>query len=79
MKKPKTTKPATVKKIIKLRFPEESEKAEIMIKDADELYREIRIDNDLEDERGRKVKLKEGAEVDVTVEADVKDTVPKPD
>jgi hypothetical protein len=31
----------------------------------------------LEDENGKRVKLKEGAQVDVTVEADPKDTVPK--
>ena len=40
-------------------------------------YCEIRIDNALEDAQGRKVKLKEGAEVDVTIEADPKDTAPK--
>lgn len=40
-------------------------------------YREIRIENTLEDAQGKKVKLKEGAEVDVTIEADPKDTAPK--
>ena len=53
------------------------EKAEITVEGADDLYREIRIDNCLEDEKGRDVKLKEGAEVEVTVEADAEDTVPK--
>jgi hypothetical protein len=76
-KKPKTTKPGTVEKIIKSPFPQEPEKAEIAIEDADHLYREIRIENTLEDENGNQVKLKEGASVDVTVEADSKDTVPK--
>jgi predicted DNA-binding antitoxin AbrB/MazE fold protein len=31
----------------------------------------------LEDEKGKEVKLKEGAKVDVVVEADSKETVPK--
>jgi hypothetical protein len=75
--KPKTTKPGTVEKIIKSPFPDEPEKAEIAVEGADPLYREIRIENTLEDEKGKKVKLKVGAQVDVTVEADAKDTVPK--
>jgi len=53
------------------------EKAEIAVEGADHLYREIRIENTLEDENGNQVKLKAGAQVDVTVEADSKDTVPK--
>jgi hypothetical protein len=44
------------------------EQAEIEIHDADHLYREIRIKNELEDEHGKKVKLKEHADVDVVVE-----------
>jgi hypothetical protein len=76
-KKPKTTKPGTVEKIIKSPFPQVPEKAEISIEGADHLYREIRIENTLEDEKGKRVKLKEGAQVEVTVEADPKDTVPK--
>lgn len=76
-KKPKTTKPGTVEKIIKSPFPQEPEKAEISVEGADHLYREIRIENSLVDEKGNKLKLKEGAQVDVTVEADLKDTVPK--
>ena len=77
-KKPKTKKPGTVKKIIKSPFPEEPEKAEIAIEDADHLYREIRVENTLEeDEKGKKVKMKQGAQVDVTIEADAEDTTPK--
>jgi hypothetical protein len=75
--KSKTTRPGTVEKIIQSPFPQEPEKAEIAVEGADHLYREIRIENSLEDENGRKVKLKEGAQVDVTVEADPKDTLPK--
>jgi hypothetical protein len=76
-KNPKTTKPGTVEKIIKSPFPQEPEKAEIAVEGADHLYREIRIENTLEDENGNQVKLKVGAQVEVTVEADSKDTVPK--
>lgn len=72
-KKPKTTKPGVVRKIIK--HPHEPEKAEISIHDADDLYREIRIENRLENDEGKEVKLKQGAHVDVIVEADTKDTV----
>jgi hypothetical protein len=75
--KPKTIRPGTVEKIIKSPFPNEPEKAEIAVEGADHLYREIRIENTLQDSKGNKVKLKTGAQVDVTVEADVKDTVPQ--
>ena len=76
-KRPKTTCPGTVEKIIKSPFPQEPEKAEIAVEGADHLYREIRIENTLQDDKGNKVKLKLGAQVDVIVEADPKDTVPK--
>lgn len=72
--KPKTSKPGTVKKVIK--SPHEPEKAEIAVEGADHLYREIRIENSLEDEHGKKVKLKQGEKVDVIVEADSKATIP---
>jgi hypothetical protein len=78
-KKPKTTRPGTVEKIIKSPFPQEPEKAEIAVEGADHLYREIRIENTLKDENGNEVKLKVGAQVDVTVEANPKDTIPKKD
>lgn len=72
-----TRKPAKVQKIIASPHPEIPEKAEISIEDCDDLYREIRIDNSLTDGTGDEVKLKQGAEVDVTIEADKKDTTPK--
>jgi len=75
-KKPKTTKPGVVQKIIEPRVPHEKEMAEIAIEGADHLYREIRIENTLEDDKGKPVKLKPGAHVDVTVEADPKETAP---
>ena len=67
--------PAVVEKIIKSPF--EPEKAQIAIETADHLYKEIRIENTLIDENGRKVGLKVGAEVAVTVEADSDATTPK--
>jgi hypothetical protein len=74
--KTSTTMPALVEKIIKSPFGE-PEKAQITVETADHLYREIRIENTLTDENGRKVGLKPGTEVEVTVEADTDDTTPK--
>lgn len=76
-KKPKTTKPGTVVKVIHSPDPVEPEKAEIEVKGADPLYRELRLENALEDEDGKKVKLKKGARVEITIEADPKETVAK--
>ena len=77
-KKPKVKKTGKVQKIIQY-HPQEPEKAEIAVDGAEELYSEIRIDNELQDEQGQKVKLKKGAHVDVILEADDKDTTPKTD
>ena len=68
--KPSTTLPATVEKIIKPPFPSEPEKAQIAVHGADHLYRELRIENSLTDENGDTVKLKPGAEVEVTIAAE---------
>jgi len=75
--RPRITKPGTVRKIVPSIVPSESEKAEIEVRDGDPLYREIRIDNTLENADGQKVKLKKDADVDVTIEAEEKDTLPK--
>jgi hypothetical protein len=75
--KPSTTLPGTVEKIIKSPYPGEPEKAQIVIEGADDLYKEIRIENTLTDEKGEEVRLKQGAEVEVTVEADKEATTPK--
>jgi hypothetical protein len=48
----------------------EPEKAQIAVEGADHLYREIRVPNRLVDDNGQEVKLKEGADVDVKIEAD---------
>ncbi len=77
--KPSTTLPATVEKIIKPVYPSEPEKAQLAVKGADHLYRELRIENTLTDENGDKVRLKQGAEVEVTIEADQAATAPKSD
>jgi len=69
----------TVQKVIKPAFSHEKEKAEIGIEEADELYRELRVENVLTDADGNQVSLKQGAEVDVVVEADSDATLKKPD
>lgn len=66
---PSATLPATVEKIIKSPYPSQPEKAQIAVEGADELYREIRIENSLTDENGDEVHLKVGDTVEVTVEA----------
>jgi hypothetical protein len=69
----------TVKKVIKPLVPTLPEKVQIDVHGADELYREIRVENELTDETGDKAKLKPGAEVDVIVEADSSATSKKSD
>ena len=75
--KPNATLPGTVEKIIKPVVPSEPEKAEIHIEGGEDLYREIRVNNVLKDEKGDEVAIKEGAPVNVTIEADKKDTTKK--
>jgi predicted DNA-binding antitoxin AbrB/MazE fold protein len=64
-----------VKKVLKPVHPAESEKIEISVEAADELFREIRIENMLVNVQGQPVALKDGAHVDITLEADGKETV----
>ena len=71
------TLPGRVEKVIRP-HPQsgEPEKAQISVEGADHLYKEIRVPNRLTDDKGEEVKLKPGAEVDVTIEADpIKNTV----
>jgi hypothetical protein len=63
-----------VRKIISSPLTHEPDKAEISLEGADHLYKEIRIENNLEDADGNEVKLKAGDHVDVTVQAQSKDT-----
>ena len=69
----------TVQKVIQPISVSESEKAQIGIEEAEDLYREIRIENELSDETGEKVHLRPGAHVDIVVEADSSATMKKPD
>ncbi len=69
--KASTTLPGVVEKVIQAHPSSgEPEKAQIAVEGADHLYCEIRVPNSLTDEHGRKVKLEEGAEVDIKIEAD---------
>jgi hypothetical protein len=76
-KKASTTRPGTVQKIIKSAYTGQPEKAEIAVHGADDLYKEIRIENALLDGNGREVTLKKGAQVEVKIEADPRETLPK--
>jgi uncharacterized protein YfaS (alpha-2-macroglobulin family) len=69
------TLPGTVEKVIPSLHPALPEKAQIAVQGADDLYKEIRIENKLVNEDGKEVKLKVGAEVKVTVEAPAEDTI----
>jgi len=74
--RPNLTLPGTVEKIIPA-VGNEPEKAQITLEGADELYREVRIENTLQGADGEPVALKKGTEVDVTIEAEQADTKPK--
>lgn len=77
--KPKVILPAKVEKVIGARGVHETEKAQINVEKAEPLYQEIRIENKLKDEHGNEVRLKEGARVEITVEAHKHATRPKDD
>jgi hypothetical protein len=77
--KPSATRPGVVEKIIRPLSPDEPEKAQITVQGADHLYREIRIENTLKTADGEVVGLKKGAQVEVVVVADERDTVKKPE
>jgi predicted DNA-binding antitoxin AbrB/MazE fold protein len=70
--------PGTVNKIIKPVVSSEPERAQIDLEGAEDLYREIRVENTLTDDNGEEVHLKEGAQVDVSIEADTDATLKKP-
>jgi hypothetical protein len=67
---PSTTLPGTVDKIIPSSRPSLPEKAQIAVKGPDRRKQDIRIENSLTDEHGDEVKLKKGAHVELTVEAE---------
>ena len=70
---------ATVQKIIKPAISSQPEKVQIDIHGADDLYREIRIENEVTGENGERAGLKPGAQVEVIVEADSSATLKKPE
>ena len=75
--KPSITLPGTVEKLIPSVHPSEPDRAQISVEGADHLYREIRVANTFKDGDGNEVALKQGAEVEVTIEADPSETIPK--
>ena len=78
-KKAMVTLPGVVQKVIPPMIPSEPEKAQIAVEGADHLYKELRVENELKAPDGKKVALKPGAEVDVTIEADSKAVQPAKD
>jgi hypothetical protein len=71
--RPSTTMPGTVDKIIASRGAGQPEKANIAVDGAHHRHRDLRIENTLTDEHGDDVRLKKGAQVEVTVTAEPKD------
>lgn len=69
---PWKTVPAVVTKIVNPAFEGQPAKVEISIGQADDLFREIRIENDFTDVDGGSVSLTKGALLDVTFEAETK-------
>lgn len=67
-----------VEKIIKPVGSGEPEKAQINIEEADDLYREIRIENTLTSSSGEQVGLRQGQSVNVVIEAESSATLKKP-
>jgi hypothetical protein len=76
-KRSKVKLPAKVEKIIVPQHPTEPEKAQISLEGADPLYDEIRITNSLTNSEGDEVRLKKGADVEVTVKAPEQSVEPK--
>jgi hypothetical protein len=66
---PRSIMPGTVDRLIPSPRPSQPEKAQIAIKGADQGYRDLRIENSLTDEHGDEVRLKKGADVEITVTA----------
>ena len=75
--KPSVTLPGTVEKVIPGAVPAQPDKAQISVEGAEPLYKEIRVENALHDDNGNPVQLKPGAKVEVTIEADKSQTIPK--
>ena len=69
---PSSTMSGTVDKIIPSPRPRQPEKAQIAVDRAAHRYRNLRIENSLTDRHGEEIKLKKGAQVEVTVAAEAK-------
>ena len=67
---PSITMLGTVDKIILPRWPNQPEKAQIAVDEADRPHRNLRFENTLTDEYGDDVRLKKGAHVEVTITED---------
>jgi hypothetical protein len=59
----------TVEKVIPAIGDIQPEKAQITVTGAEELYREIRVENTFRDAAGSPIRLKPGAEVEITIAA----------
>lgn len=68
--RPWKTLAAVVKKVVKSVLPDEPDKVEISITGADDLFREIRIENRFTNIDGSLIELTNGVHVDVTFEAE---------
>ena len=67
-----------VQKVIKPKTESSPGTVQIQIEGCEELYKEIRTENQVKDEQGNTAQLKPGAEVDVIIEADSDATMQKP-
>lgn len=70
-KKARTKKIGRVEKLIAPFHQGVPELAQIEIEDAEHFYREIRIENALEDQNGKRVKMKKNDHVEVVIEKDL--------
>jgi hypothetical protein len=66
---PSATMRGTVEKIIRSARPRQPEEAQIAVEGSDHRHRDLRIENTLTNENGDDVRLKKGAQVEVTVTA----------
>ena len=76
--RPWKTIPAVVSKILKPMVADQPEKVEIAVVAADDLFREIRIENTLTGIDGGRVSLTMGAQLEITFEVEAKYTVKSP-
>lgn len=75
-KRLRTKKQGRVRRVIKPSHPGMHEKVQIEVDGANELYRDLRIENAMEDGNGNKAKLKEEMPVEVVIETREEPAVP---